>query len=255
MPPPAIWRDIADDLRRRVQAGEWAAGERISSARELMEHYDTPSQAPVVRAISVLTSEGLLISDPSAPRRGVRVRGRVQLARPIDQHFAALQPRKDRTFEEISDLADGELEVLVSYGIEPAAGEFTKLFGDEELLVRTFLYVVRGTPHQVMRSRMPKRIAEAAGLRREKDEVVGKSTESWLRDAKVEPDTVDMTIVSRLPTPEEAAELAMPKALPVMVRRRTIFDPTDTAVETSTSVIVADQLVYTARFKLGEPTC
>ncbi|GAB2453894.1 GntR family transcriptional regulator [Nocardia tengchongensis] len=254
MPPPTIWRDIADDLRRRVEDGEWAAGERIPTMRELMEHYGTPTQNSLVRAISTLTNEGVLVTDPNAPRRGIRVRGRVQLARPIDQHFAALQLRHDRTFEEISDLADGDLDVRVSYASEPA-GQLAELFGDENLLVRTFLYVVRGTPHQIMRSRMPQRIARAAGLLAEQDEIPGKSTESWLRDAGVEPDTVDMTIVSRLPKPEEAAELAMPTALPVMVRRRTIFDRTDTALETSTSIIVADQLVYTARFELGEPTC
>ncbi|GAB0103476.1 GntR family transcriptional regulator [Nocardia sp. JMUB6875] len=251
MPPPTIWRDIADDLRRRVDAGEWAAGERIPSVRELMEHYDTPTQGALVRAISALANEGVLITDPNAPRRGVRVRGRIRLARPIDQHFAGLRPGQDRTFEELSDLGPGDVDVRISFDLEPA-GALAELFGDEELLVRTFRYLVTGTPHQVMRSWMPARIAESAGLHAPNDEVPGRSTESWLQAGGAEPHHVSMALSSRLPTPEEAADLEMPTALPIMVRRRTVLDPHGSAVETSTALVVGDQITYTAEFDLGD---
>ncbi|WP_330233960.1 GntR family transcriptional regulator [Nocardia sp. NBC_00508] len=259
MPPPSIWRDIAADLRRRVEAGEWAVGERIPSVRELMAQYETPTQGALVRAISTLANEGVLLTDPHAPRRGVRVRARMKLSRPIDQHFAAATTPKDRTLEQIhsDDLDNGDdFDVDISYDRAPAADVADLLgaeLGDEPVLVRTFRYLLKGTPHQLVRSRMSDKVAQRAGLRSPDDEVSGKSTETWLRDAGIEPHHISMTVESRLPTADEAAELAMPTALPVMVRKRTVIDKDGAAVEASTSLVVADQIIYTAEFDLEAP--
>ena len=47
---------IADDLRRRMDALEWKAGERIPSRRQLATHYKCTT-AKIDRAISILNSE------------------------------------------------------------------------------------------------------------------------------------------------------------------------------------------------------
>ncbi|MBF6171531.1 GntR family transcriptional regulator [Nocardia blacklockiae] len=259
MPPPTIWRDIASDLRRRVDSGEWSAGDRLPSVRELMEQYGTPTQAALVRAIGALANEGVLLTDPNAPRRGVRVRARTKLARPIDQNFAAFASTGDRTLEQIhnGDLdGDAKFDVETDYSREPASNvtdTLSKELGDETVLVRRFRYLLKGTPHQVMWSRMSDRIAQRAGLNSIEDEKPGKSTETWLQEAGVEPHHISMTIESRLPTPDEAAFLAMPTALPVMVRKRTVIDKNGVPVEASTSLVVADQIIYTAEFDLESP--
>lgn len=259
MPPPTIWRDIADDLRRRVDSGEWSVGERIPSVRELMAHYGTPTQGALVRAIAALANEGVLLTDPRAPRRGVRVRARTKLSRPIDQHFASAGTPSDRTLEQIhsNDLVDGDdFDVDVSYERAPASDVPDRLgneLGDRPVLIRTFRYLLKGTPHQIMRSRMSDEVAQRAGLKSPKDEVVGRSTETWLRTAGCKPRHVSMTIESRLPTAEEANDLFMPTALPIVVRNRTVFDTNGSAIEASTSLVVADQIIYTAEFDLGDP--
>lgn len=248
MPPRTIWRDIAEDLRQRVEAGEWAVGERLPTVRELMEYYDTPSQTPLVRAIALLTGEGLLLTDPRAPRRGVRVRARPKVVRAIDEHFVGGGVGIDKTFEQITGMND--VDVQVSYNREPPA-DVADLLGDEPVLVRTFRYLIQGTPHQIMRSWMLESIADRAGLRTPDDEVPGKSTNAWLTEAGITLRHVELTIESRLPTTEEQKDLAMPSALPVMVRRRTVYDTDLVAVETSTTVVVADQIIYRAAFDLN----
>ncbi|WP_246462144.1 GntR family transcriptional regulator [Nocardia transvalensis] len=253
MPPPTRWREIADDLRRRVAEGEWGVGEPIPSTRALMAQYDVESKSTISRAIAVLADEGILFTDPLAPRRGVRVRARTEFLRPIDQQLAApVEVDGGRTFEEFSFLGSGELDVEVSYARREAS-DLADLLGDELLLERTYRYLVRGTPHQVMRSWMPDRIAAAAGLTDPSDEVAGRFVESWLVAAGVEPHHVSLTLKSRLPTAEEAADLAMPRALPIMVRRRVVFTAADQAVELSTSLVVADQITYLAEYELRTP--
>lgn len=254
MPPPSIWRDIADDLRRRVEAGEWEVGERIPSVRELMAYYDTPSQGALVRAIAALADEGVLLTDPLAPRRGTRVRARHKFIRPIDQQLASPVGDDGRTFEAFSYLVDGDLDIEIAYDREDQPSqELAALLGAGPLLRRTFRYLVHGTPHQVMRSWMLDHVASSAGLHSPADEVVGRFTEQWLCAAGIKPHHVSITIESRLPTDAEAVDLAMPRALPIMVRKRTVQDVTGQAVETNTSLVVADQIVYEASFDLRNP--
>jgi GntR family transcriptional regulator len=53
------YREIADDLRARVEAGEFTAGRLLPSEAELSERYDA-SRVTVRRALEVLRDEGLL---------------------------------------------------------------------------------------------------------------------------------------------------------------------------------------------------
>jgi DNA-binding transcriptional regulator YhcF (GntR family) len=53
--------DIADDLRRRIQAGEWAPGERIPSRIALARQYEV-SEGTMTHPIGDLVREGLLTS-------------------------------------------------------------------------------------------------------------------------------------------------------------------------------------------------
>ncbi|MGW6900760.1 winged helix-turn-helix domain-containing protein [Streptomyces sp. NPDC054919] len=50
---------VADELRRRLDAGEWKAGDRFPGTVALASEYDI-SQSTAVRAVGVLVSEGRL---------------------------------------------------------------------------------------------------------------------------------------------------------------------------------------------------
>lgn len=50
---------VADDLRRRLDAGEWRGGDKFPGTVALSAEYDI-SQSTAVRAVAVLVSEGRL---------------------------------------------------------------------------------------------------------------------------------------------------------------------------------------------------
>lgn len=64
----ARWRDVADDLRRRIAAGEFGIGDRLPPIQQLQEHYGVPSLTTIRQAQQLLSAEGLLDR-----RRGVGV--------------------------------------------------------------------------------------------------------------------------------------------------------------------------------------
>ncbi|WP_306796602.1 winged helix-turn-helix domain-containing protein [Nocardia sp. XZ_19_369] len=68
------WQDIAADIRRRIATGELGPGALLPPRQKLADNYGV-SAAPANRAILQLIHEGVLTSDPNAPRRGVWVRG------------------------------------------------------------------------------------------------------------------------------------------------------------------------------------
>ncbi|KAF2778707.1 winged helix-turn-helix domain-containing protein [Streptomyces sp. OM5714] len=50
---------VADDLRRRLDAGEWQPGDRFPGTVAIAAEYDI-SQSTAVRAVGVLVDEGRL---------------------------------------------------------------------------------------------------------------------------------------------------------------------------------------------------
>ena len=58
VPPRYRYEEIADDLRKRIDAGEFPPGSRLPSRRELTAHYDVT--APVIdRAMQILRVLGI----------------------------------------------------------------------------------------------------------------------------------------------------------------------------------------------------
>lgn len=54
-----VWPQVADDLRRRLDAGEWAPGDRFPGTVALAAEYDV-AQSSVQKAVVQLREEGRL---------------------------------------------------------------------------------------------------------------------------------------------------------------------------------------------------
>jgi GntR family transcriptional regulator, N-acetylglucosamine utilization regulator len=65
-----LYHQVELDMRRRVEDGQWRAGDRIPSESELCDHYGA-SRITIRRAISELVADGLLVRYPG---RGTFVR-------------------------------------------------------------------------------------------------------------------------------------------------------------------------------------
>jgi DNA-binding GntR family transcriptional regulator len=64
----ARYREIADDLRARIQRGEFPVGSKLPGISALMEEYDVPGLNTIRGAQQLLVEEGMLES-----RQGVGV--------------------------------------------------------------------------------------------------------------------------------------------------------------------------------------
>jgi len=56
----ARYRDIADDLRARIVAGEFAVGDALPTIAALQEHYAVPGLNTVRQAQQLLVADGLI---------------------------------------------------------------------------------------------------------------------------------------------------------------------------------------------------
>jgi len=56
----ARYRDIAQDLKTRIAAGEFAPGDQLPSIASLMEHYKVPGLNTIRQAEQLLVDDGLV---------------------------------------------------------------------------------------------------------------------------------------------------------------------------------------------------
>ncbi|GAA1653862.1 GntR family transcriptional regulator [Nocardia ninae] len=247
MPPPSRWSDIADDLRARIKAGEWQPGDQLPTSRQLMEHYEVSNPNLLMRAIAALRAEGLLIADPKAPRRGVRVRAQHFFQRELDayrQEYREALAGRDHSFEKISHIETG-VDVDVTYEVIDPPEDIAETLGtSQKVLHRTFTYLADGTPHQVSDSYMTAELAQRLGLGQPTDERPGRTTIAWLLDAGIQVTHTATTLRARIPNPEESARMATVPGVPVFVHKHTLYAG-DLAVETGGGLVAADQIEYT----------
>lgn len=99
MAPRERYREIADDLRRRIHAGEWPISSTIPGMVDLSGEYRA-ARGSVARAVRELEAEGLLLSTPRRgtivlerrPRRRVSRVPRVYRRRLNGYSFGATRP-------------------------------------------------------------------------------------------------------------------------------------------------------------------
>jgi GntR family transcriptional regulator len=78
--PPYV--QVADDLRRAIEEGEYQVGQRLPAGRTLAKQYEVGLNT-AQRAVDVLKSDGLVVSYPA---RGVFVSSREVRPRTEGQH-------------------------------------------------------------------------------------------------------------------------------------------------------------------------
>ena len=216
-------RQIAQSVRERIHAGEWAAGERLPSIPALAEAYGVAKQT-VQRAIDQLRVEGVLITRPGS---GTYVRG---TRRPLNR-LARGRYGTRRGYH--ADLAARYRQQLLGAGRAPAPAEVADAFGvpaGTSLVCRRHLVVTDERqpvevgaswflPTEADNTSLVREMAYGRPLYQEVEDVTGR------RYA-----TAADHLTARLPTREEAAALHIRPDTPVLhllhvaydVRRRPI---------------------------------
>ncbi|WP_219510309.1 GntR family transcriptional regulator [Nonomuraea ceibae] len=129
---PAPYQQIVDDLRRRIDDGELAPGDRVPSTRQIAMKWGV-ALATAAKALATLGHEGLV---EARPRSGTVVADRAQRRRPQGEQGLT----RERVVAAAMEIADAEgLAVLSMRGVAARLGvsamsPYRYVGGKEELV-------------------------------------------------------------------------------------------------------------------------
>lgn len=234
----AKWQDIARELRRAIQRGDYPPGSVIPKEPELMAMHGT-GRDPVRRAVAQLTAEGIL-----EPRRR---RGTIVRARPARQRITrsrtvyrdeigyyfdqAAQPWRALRPPEISR-GPAPYDVAAMLGVEPGA----------EVVIRDRLMgdPAAGQPTQLATSYIPAVLAAELPVLAEADTGPG-GIYDRIEDAGHGPILWTEAITARAPGPDEARLLHLPPGVPLLRILRLAASPAGRPLEVNDTRASAEQ--------------
>ncbi|MFE2170506.1 GntR family transcriptional regulator [Streptomyces sp. NPDC059447] len=238
--PAQRWRELADRLAARIESGEFPAGAKMPTTKELLAAGE--SKPSVERAYRELVELGLVVRKP---RVGTVVRSRVPVRVPLSRYGAVLRPGGDKGPWETAVAAVGLAGSVVPLTVErvPVPGDVAALLGLEpgQLVVRRPRHaLIDGDVVQLQEAFYPTAVAAAAGLD-EPGKAVGGVLAALIAGG-LEPVSADEKVTARPPTKEEAAELGIGERVPVLCVERVVRDREGRVLEVLRVVGAADRL-------------
>jgi GntR family transcriptional regulator len=238
--PRAVYKRIADDLRRQILSGDLAPGSVLPSETELVRQYGS-SRGPVRQAISLLRSEGLIDSHQG---RGVFVRQRPAARRLSIEGMADQVKGALDSGEEIG----GRLEVR-RYTPTAAPAEIAHRLAMPEgtrVLARRFRFFVEDRPALLSDSYIPYDLVKGTPVEDPENEPWPGGMLAQLRSLGIDVREITEDVATRTPTPDEVHELGLRPGTPVFEVTRTVHTA-DQPVATSRLVIAGDRYVLSYR--------
>lgn len=207
------YEEIAESLRARIAAGEFAPGATIPSGRDLAEQWDV-SRATAIKAVDVLRSDGVVVA-----KQGT---GFVVTETPVARPAGARRAGSARILGGMPFLRVGTPDWA-----RPPVHVAEALGLDSEVLALRRVRVLQrpdGTPNSCVEAWFPPEIAEVAPRLADTAPIAEGTTRYVRRQTGRFPvEGVDVTTV-RLATEAEAARLKVPRATPVAVLLHTAHD-------------------------------
>lgn len=238
------YRQVAADLREKVESGAYAPGEKLPSESELLEAYGT-SRVTVRQALALLRSEGVT---ETVQGKGVFVRSVPAVVRLSRSRLSKAARRANEAYF-LADAAEGGFvpKVTVRVRTEDASPTHAGILGVEpgtELLVRDRVMKADEVPVQLAVSRLPRELTR--GTQIEQADTGAGGVYARLEEGGIVLDHFVESVKTRTPTPEEARTLELPAGVPVLAVRRIAYDVDGRAVEVNEMVLSGDryELVY-----------
>jgi len=238
------YRQVADDIRAKINAGEYGPGDQLPSERDLVDTYGV--SRPTIRdAIGLLRSQGIVTAEHG---KGVFVR-RVP---PVVRLGMDRLSRANREADQAAFLGDAAVGGFTATSavrtyFEPADVRIADLLGIEpgsEVCVRDRVMSRDDEPVQLAVSRLPRSLTRGTAIERENAGPGG--SYARLEETGHRLAHFTETVGARMPTPEEASALQLTAGTPVITVTRVAYATTGTAVEVNDIVMAADrfELVY-----------
>ncbi|MET7368356.1 GntR family transcriptional regulator [Streptomyces sp. NPDC005566] len=207
------YEEIAESLRARIAAGEFAPGVTIPSGRELAEQWDV-SRATAIKAVDVLRNDGVVVA-----KQGT---GFVVTETPVARPAGARRAGSARIlggmpFTRIRepDWAEPSVRVAGALGISSGVLALRRIRVHQ---------LPDGTPHSCVEAWFPPEIAEVAPRLADTAPIAEGTTRYVRRQTGRSPaEGVDITTV-RLATETEAGRLGISVTTPVAVLLHTAHD-------------------------------
>ncbi|MFJ4674177.1 GntR family transcriptional regulator [Kitasatospora purpeofusca] len=210
-----VYRTVADEIRRRIQTGAYAAGSTLPTDVQLAEELGA-NRNQVKRAIELLTSEGFVSKAPN--QRGATVSsiigkihrdGTARYAKAF-REGSADQPNRGSFNAEIKALGMAPESRTTTGRVTPPA-RIAEILGvsdtEESTVIRARRMYADETPVQLADSYIPVAIAEAAGLEAEDTGVGGMV--SRLAEAGYQQVQIEEIVDVRTPSADEAEKLGL----------------------------------------------
>lgn len=240
---PHKYREIADDLRRRINAGEFGEKRKLPSERDLRAPYGA-SQMTVRQALGVLRDEGLIESRVGS---GWYVAEWRPIVRNALKRLSAAQWGEGRSMWDV-DIDDRQLEARdVQIELVDAPADVARALDLEEgelVWRRNRRYVVEGQVVMRATSYIPDDLAR--GTRITQIDSGPGGTYARLREAGHGPVRFSEQLRCRLATPTEVDDLHMAAGAPVVEQHRSAMRADGRVVEINRMVLDASRflLVY-----------
>ncbi|WP_435595891.1 GntR family transcriptional regulator [Streptomyces albogriseolus] len=242
---PHKYREIADDLRRRISSGEFGEKRKLPSERDLRTQYDV-SQMTVRQALGVLRDEGLIESRVGS---GWYVAEWRPIVRNALQRLSAAQWGEGRSMWDV-DIDDRRLEardVQIELIDCPAdVARALDLEEGEQVWRRDRLYVVDGEVVMRATSYIPDDLAR--GTRITQIDSGPGGTYARLREAGHGPVQFREQLRCRLATPAEVDDLRLAAGAPVVEQHRSAMRADGRVVEINRMVLDASRFLFVYDF-------
>jgi GntR family transcriptional regulator len=242
--PKRGYREIAADLRSKIESGEWTPGSRLPSENDLIATYGV--ERPTARhALDVLKNEGLVQARRGAGTfvREFRPRRRVSPAR---LRSAVWQSGRSVWSDEIGDQPFTVRGLTVDRQRPPAHIAEALSLGDGLALVRRRTFVIGEQPVQLATSYYPAALVDGSRLT-DRDTGPG-GAYARLAELGYPPAAFQEKIHCRMPHHDETAALALPQGTPVIHITRTAFTEAGAAVEVNEMTLDAGSYVLEYHF-------
>jgi GntR family transcriptional regulator len=226
----ALWRQIASQLRERIQSAQLKPGEKMPSETELVEQYGV-ARTTVRLALKQLAADGLVYATQG--------RGTFVADRPVLRYRASTshsRSRREATSTDVhqADLAEQgrrghhTIHVEVIRAPDDVAARLELEDGTDQVLVRRRVHFVDDQPSHIGDTYYPAAlvadsdIATPGQLDRGGNRVLAELGHEVVRRHD--------EIRTRMPTPQEAQALMIAGGVPVLFTLRTGYDKADRPV-------------------------
>lgn len=227
VPPPAArprYHQVADELRRRIDAGALPPGAPLPSETSLMQDFSV-SRGTVRQAVAQLRSEGLVITEkgrgshvrPVLPRRRL---GAERYRQGVASGPPATAFTRDRQLEWSAYQLDREFEEVPA---DPESAGLFEIPAGTPLLRRRFVFRAHGVPQQMSTSSYLLETVRGTPVADPANEPWPGGTIAQLRSLGITVTGIRELIRSRMPTADEATRLRVPAGVPVVAITRQMY--------------------------------